>query len=181
MTFKWNMAGLMCIFFIVIALRTDCLASVLSLSYKRVTLQPSSLTKPLVIDSLFHSLIKGIGVCVCVCAHVHENIPLPLCYNKSCAVKTSSAASARANSPWRVSSLHVQRTSYGQIKQTGTCCSFVLFNPPGKHARWEEHPWICGLILLSLSTIAAHFISGEKRDVAGRRLSFVYVAVNVSP
>lgn len=96
-----------------------------------------------------------------------KNISLPLCYNKSCAMKASSACSARANSPWRVSSLHVQSTSYREIKQTGTCCSFVLFYPSGKHMRWEEHPWISGLILLSLST-TQRLISAEKRHVAGR-------------
>ena len=101
-----NIARLMCVFFIVIALRADCLASVLSLSYKRLTLQPSTLTEPLVIDSLFRSLIKRSRLCVVV--HMCMTI-FPPCYNKSCcAAKASSAACAGANSPWRVSSLHVR-------------------------------------------------------------------------
>lgn len=55
----------MCVFVISIALRAHCLTGVLSLSYERVTFQPSTLTEPLVIDSLFHTVIKGRdSVCV---------------------------------------------------------------------------------------------------------------------
>lgn len=60
MTVKLDIAGLAgCIFLVVIALRADCLASVLSFSYKSVTLQLSTLTEPVVIDSLFRSIVKG--------------------------------------------------------------------------------------------------------------------------
>lgn len=138
-----------------------CLASVLSLRCERVASQPRTLTEPPVMGSLFHNLIKGIGVCVHV--WVRGNNSPPLCYNKSRAeqsreAKASSAACARIKktkkqTPWRVSSLHVQRTSCKVIKQTGTCCAFVLPHPSGEHTRWEEHPRIGGLILLCLSTM----------------------------
>lgn len=132
-------------------------------------LQTGILSEPLVIDSLYHSLIKGKFVCVrvSVCARVRMNIIL------SCL-----PAIIRAAVQWgllvREQTIHDVSAAYmcsaphtGRSNRQAHVVPLSSSIPQVSARGWAGHPWICGLILPSLSAMQ-RALPREKRQTLRR-------------